>query len=318
MWGQRAVSRSRRRKLGGFAHSRKHQRGAAMNPRNGRPDAGTKTSDPEARLNGCWVVLVIGPDEENTSPWAVIAGEIGDAVANAIGDWKARQNDPTRRAHNQPLKAQITKVHRDRWITEAEWGERYPESLGAYDWSKLPSSSRVASDRSIGSAVRRRTRRPAALPDGRTPPNFTRTNWPLRAARRPNLHRFNTSREPMTMDEFIEAANSKGWALAATGVNQNFDEINFVDARGRMITAYSQPTIHRDHIGFIGSVYGLCEVWQQGTLEQKILEGQDLDDGTTGTDAVEAYDEVLEYYDPPPAQSDEVRRELSEIGDDEG
>lgn len=287
-----------------------------MNRRNGRPD-GAKSNEPDAPLNGCCVVFVLGPDGGDTSSWAAVAAEIGAAVAHAVGDRKARQDDPTHSANDEPLKTQIAKVCQDRWITEAEWGERYPEGGGGYDRSKLSNSGRGAVNRSLASAVRRRTRRPAALPDGRTPPNFNHTIWPLRAARRPKLANFNTSREPMTTDEFIEAANSQGWALAATEVDQNFDEINLVDARGRMITAYSQPTIHRHHIGFIGTVYGLCEVWQEGTIQQKVLEGQDLDDGTAGADAVEAYDEVLAYYDPQPAHADEVRRELSEIGDDE-
>ena len=123
---------------------------------------------------------------------------------------------------------------------------------------------------------------------------------------------YNTSRQPMTMDEFLAYANSKGWTLTAKEADQMADEINLVDAGGRLIIAYPQRTIHRDHIGFIGSVYGLCEVWREGSIEQKVLEGEDLDDGTTGADAVEAYDEVLAYYRP--ADADEVRRELSEIG----
>lgn len=288
-----------------------------MNRRNGRPDA-AKSNDPDARLNGCCVVVVLGPDGADTSPWAKVAAEIGEAVANVVEDWKARQNNPTDPATNNRQKAVFATAYRDRWITEAKGGERYPESRGAYDRRKLSNSGVGAVGRSLASAVRRRPRRPSALLGGRTLPNFTHANWPLCAARRPNLANFNTSREPMTMDEFIEAANSKGWTLAATEVDQNFDEINLVDARGRMITAYSQPTIHRHHIGFIGTVYGLCEVWQEGTAEQKVLEGRDLDEGTTGAEALEVYNEVLEYYDPEPADADDVRLELMEIGDGEG
>ena len=123
-----------------------------------------------------------------------------------------------------------------------------------------------------------------------------------------------TSREPMTMDEFIALAVSNGWTLAAKDADQNVDEINLVDPSGRMIVAFPQPTIHSNHIGFIGSVYGLCEVWEEGSIEQKILEGQDLDGSATGADAAAAYGNVLASYDPQPDDADEVRRELSEIG----
>jgi hypothetical protein len=128
------------------------------------------------------------------------------------------------------------------------------------------------------------------------------------------MSNFNTSREPMTMDEFIALAVSNGWTLAAKDADQNVDEINLVDAKGRMIVAFPQPTIHGHHIGFIGSVYGLCEVLEEGTIDQKILEGQDLDGSATGADAAAAYGNVLAAYDPQPDDADEVRRELSEIG----
>ena len=118
----------------------------------------------------------------------------------------------------------------------------------------------------------------------------------------------------MTMEEFVAVANSEGWTRAATDPDQNGDEINLIDAHGRMIVAYSQPTIHRHHIGFMGSVYGLCEVWDECTIEQKVLEGQILDEDTTGAEATEAYEAVLAYYGPEPDGADGVRRELSEIG----
>jgi hypothetical protein len=126
------------------------------------------------------------------------------------------------------------------------------------------------------------------------------------------MSNYNTSREPMTMEEFVATATSKGWTRAATAPDQNADEINLVDARGRMIVAYIQPTIHKDHIGFVGSVHGLVEVWEEGSIEQKVLEGQDLDGSATGAHAVAAYDVALAYYDPKPDDADEVRRELSE------
>jgi hypothetical protein len=126
------------------------------------------------------------------------------------------------------------------------------------------------------------------------------------------MSNYNTSREPMTMDEFIALAESTGWTRAATDPDQNADDINLVDAHGRMIVAYSQPTIHRHHIGFRGSVYGLCEVWDECTTEQKVLEGQILDEDTTVAEAIEAYEAVLAYYDPEPDGADQERRELSE------
>lgn len=126
------------------------------------------------------------------------------------------------------------------------------------------------------------------------------------------MSNYNTSRAPMTMEEFIATATLKGWALAPKDAGQNVLEINLVDAHGRMIVAYIQPTIHEYHIGLIGSVYGLCEVWEEGSIEQKILEGQDLDVGMTGANAVAAYRNVLAHYDTEPDDADEVRRELSE------
>jgi hypothetical protein len=126
------------------------------------------------------------------------------------------------------------------------------------------------------------------------------------------MSNYNTSREPMTMDEFIALAESHGWTLAAKDADQNVDEINLVDLRGRMIVAFPQPTIHGHHIGFRGSVYGLCEVWDECTTEQKVLEGQILDEDTTVAGAIEAYEAVLAYYDPEPDGADQERRELSE------
>lgn len=128
------------------------------------------------------------------------------------------------------------------------------------------------------------------------------------------MSNYNTSREPMTMEEFIATATSKGWTLAPKHPGQNVFEINLIDAQARMIVAYIQPTIHEYHIGFVGSVYGLVEVWEEGSIEQKILEGQDLDGSATGADAAAAYGNVLASYHPQPDDADEVRRELSEIG----
>jgi hypothetical protein len=122
------------------------------------------------------------------------------------------------------------------------------------------------------------------------------------------MSNFNTSREPMTMDEFIALAVSNGWTLAPKDADQNVDEINLVDAKSRMIVAFPQPTIHAHHIGFIGSVYGLCEVLEEGTIDQKILEGQD-----PGAPAVGAV-ETLAYCVQEPNDTEEIPRTLTEAG----
>jgi hypothetical protein len=112
----------------------------------------------------------------------------------------------------------------------------------------------------------------------------------------------------MTMDEFIALAVSNGWTLAPKDADQNVDEINLVDAKGRMIVAFPQPTIHGNHIGFIGSVYGLCEVLEEGTIDQKILEGQDL-----GAPAVGAV-ETLAYCVQEPNDTEEIPKTPTEVG----
>ena len=115
------------------------------------------------------------------------------------------------------------------------------------------------------------------------------------------------------MKRFIAIAKTKGWMLAATDPSRPRDEVNMVDAAGRMIIAYPQPTIFKDHIGFIGGVYGLLELWQQ-SLEQRILEDCDLDQDLGSGEAIEALEEVLFHYDVEPRGAGQVRRQLSEIG----
>jgi len=118
----------------------------------------------------------------------------------------------------------------------------------------------------------------------------------------------------MTMDEFIAVAKSQGWAPSDSHAGQPNDEVNFADGAGRMIVAYPQPTRFSDHIGFRGGNYGLVEVWKEGSLEQAILEGQDIDNDVDGAEVTEALAEVMAYYDPEPDGADGVRQELSEIG----
>ncbi len=39
-------------------------------------------------------------------------------------------------------KPHVVKVYRNSWITEIEWGERYPEGLGTFDMRKLSNPGR--------------------------------------------------------------------------------------------------------------------------------------------------------------------------------
>ena len=91
----------------------------------------------EAALSRCWVVLILSPDWEGHLPYSVVADDIGEAVAKAVEGWKADQTDPDDPEPNELEKPHIYKVYRNSWITEIEWGERYPEDLGTYDMSKL-------------------------------------------------------------------------------------------------------------------------------------------------------------------------------------
>ncbi len=112
-----------------------------MTRRTGKPAAGRSPADLEATLNGCWVVLILDPDWEDTSPWPVMADEIGEAVEKAVEDWKAWQTDPDHPEPEELEKPHIVKVYRNSWITQVEWGERYPEGLGTYDMSKLANNN---------------------------------------------------------------------------------------------------------------------------------------------------------------------------------
>lgn len=60
-----------------------------MTGRTGKPAAGRSPADLEATLKGCWVVVIMDPDLEVSSPWSAMSDDIGDAVAKAVKDWKA-------------------------------------------------------------------------------------------------------------------------------------------------------------------------------------------------------------------------------------
>lgn len=125
---------------------------------------------------------------------------------------------------------------------------------------------------------------------------------------------YNTSREPMLMDEFIALAESNGWSLATTDPKQPRDEVNLVDAAGGMIVAYPQPTVLDPHIGFRGGVYGLVEIWQEGSVEQHVLEGQEVDDEVTSAEELGALAEILKHYEDRPMPADTIREMLTDIG----
>ena len=112
-----------------------------MTGRTGKPAAGRSWADLEATLNGCWVVLIMDPDGEDTSPWPVMADEIGEAVAKAVEDWKAWQTAPDDSEPDSLDKPQIVRVYRDSWVTQIEWDERYPEGLGTFDMTMLSNHS---------------------------------------------------------------------------------------------------------------------------------------------------------------------------------
>jgi len=128
------------------------------------------------------------------------------------------------------------------------------------------------------------------------------------------MSNYNTSREPMLMDEFIALAESNGWSLVATDSKQPRDEVNLVDAAGRMIVAYPQPTVLDPHIGFKGGVYGIVEIWREGSLEQHVLEGQEVDEDATCVEELGALAELLKYYENRPMPADTVREMLTDIG----
>lgn len=106
-------------------------------PMNHRTD-----SEIQDLLAGCWVVLIMDPDWDNTSPWSVTAKDIDEAVTKAVEGWTALQTDPDDPEPVELEKPHIVKVYRNSWIGEIEWGERYPGGLGTYDMSKLANYSR--------------------------------------------------------------------------------------------------------------------------------------------------------------------------------
>lgn len=128
------------------------------------------------------------------------------------------------------------------------------------------------------------------------------------------MSNYNTSREPMTMDEFTALADTDGWTRVANHAAQPKGEVILVDGAGRMIVAYPQPTQFSDHIGFKGSNYGLLEVWEEGSLEQIVLEGQDPDEETTCAEELAALAAALLHYESHQDIGDTVRAMLTDIG----
>lgn len=112
-----------------------------MTRRTGKTAAGRSPADLETTLNGCWVVLILDPDWEDTSPWPVMADEIGETVEKAVEHWNAWLTDPEDPDPEPLPRPHVVKVYRNSWITQVEWGERDPENLGTYDMSKLSNPS---------------------------------------------------------------------------------------------------------------------------------------------------------------------------------
>lgn len=128
------------------------------------------------------------------------------------------------------------------------------------------------------------------------------------------MSNYNTSRDPMTMDELVALAETDGWSRVANHAAQPDDEVTLVDGADRMIVAYPQPTQFSDHIGFMGSNYGLLEVWEEGSLEQIVLEGQDPDEETPCAEELTALAAVLLHYESRQDLGDTVRAMLTDIG----
>ena len=132
------------------------------------------------------------------------------------------------------------------------------------------------------------------------------------------MPKISISRRPLTMEGFIEIAQSKGWTLAAKDPCRPCEEVNLVDAGGRTIVAYPDETVFKHHIGIDGAVFGLVEIWQEGSLEHRLLRlddlGEDLDEDLAGPAGVEALLEVLSFYDNVPDNVEDVRQLLSQAG----
>ncbi len=64
----------------------------------------------EAALQGCWIVILIDPDDSNWSPWPVIANGKQQAILKAQSDWRkwSRVN----------AVAEVVKAYAKSWIGE--------------------------------------------------------------------------------------------------------------------------------------------------------------------------------------------------------
>jgi hypothetical protein len=108
-----------------------------MTSRNGKPATGRSPADLEATLNGCWVVLIMDPDCEDSSPWSVVADDAGEAVDKALEQWKDWLTDPDDPIPRTLPKPHIVKAYRNSWITDIARGERYSGFLGIHAMRKL-------------------------------------------------------------------------------------------------------------------------------------------------------------------------------------
>lgn len=108
-----------------------------MTGRKGKPEAGRSPAELEATLNGCWVVLIVDPDCEDSSPWSVMADNAGEAVDKAVEQWKDWLTDPDDPIPRTLPKPHIVKAYRNSWITDIARGERYSGFLGIHAMRKL-------------------------------------------------------------------------------------------------------------------------------------------------------------------------------------
>ena len=91
----------------------------------------------ESTLTGCWVVEIADLDWVDTTPWSVVAKDIGEAVAKAVDPWEDWNNFPTGPTPDERLKPHVVRVFRNIWITEIEWSDVCSDGPGTFDMSKL-------------------------------------------------------------------------------------------------------------------------------------------------------------------------------------
>lgn len=121
---------------------------------------------------------------------------------------------------------------------------------------------------------------------------------------------YSTSKYPMSINQFRRIAATKGWFPDHDAPREQPDDLVLTNGRGDFISAYVQPTMFADHVGFAGGSQGVVEEWDELTPEQRFLEGiddVDPEEGEYGTPE----DNVLAYYAEDP--SNEPTEDLETI-----